>query len=229
MSRTMLITGTRKGVGRALAEHYLQHGWTVVGCSRQPTDLHHHRYVHHIVDIANEADVGRMFTGVKCLDVLINNAGIASMNHMLLTPAFKVKDILDVNVTGTFLACRKAARVMINAKSGGRIINFSTIAVPWRLAGESAYVASKAAVEALTRVMVRELIPYHITINAVGLTLFDSDLIKHVLREKIDKMLQRLPVKRMCTVEDVVNVIDFYVQPASNIITGQVIYLGGVS
>ncbi|MEA2655091.1 MAG: 3-oxoacyl-[acyl-carrier protein] reductase, partial [Chloroflexota bacterium] len=112
----MVITGTRKGLGRHLVEHYTQAGWEVFGCSRQPVDYIMSSYRHYALDVADEAAVGEMFAEIGRdnghLDVLINNAGIASMNHVLLTPLSTVADIFKTNVLGTYLFSRQAARLM---------------------------------------------------------------------------------------------------------------------
>ncbi|MCE8421786.1 SDR family NAD(P)-dependent oxidoreductase, partial [Rhodovulum sulfidophilum] len=97
MSRVIAITGTRKGIGRALAETYLARGWTVVGCSRDASDLTHPAYRHHTLDVADERAVAGMMQDVRRthgrLDALLNNAGIASMNHALLTPGSTVERV----------------------------------------------------------------------------------------------------------------------------------------
>ena len=110
-----LITGTRKGIGRGLAEHYVRAGHEVIGCSRADVDWTLEGYAHHRVDVTDERAVKALFTDVRRkygrLDHLINNAGIASMNHSLLTPVATVHDILNTNVVGTFLFSREAAKL----------------------------------------------------------------------------------------------------------------------
>src|SRR5258708_23563799 len=134
-SKVMLISGARKGIGRFLAEHYLANGWRVVGCSRGSSDLKHEYYRHTPLDVADEEAVVKTFSEVRKvegrLDALLNNAGVASMNHFLLTPAATVESIMRTNYLGTFLLSREGAKLM-QGNGGGRIINFSSIGVPLR-------------------------------------------------------------------------------------------------
>lgn len=231
-SPVMVVTGARKGIGRFLATVALDRGYHVVGCSRADSDLRHERYEHHCVDVTDESAVVAFFRNVHGthgrLDALINNAGIAAMNSFLLTPINQAQQIFDTNLRGSFLCGREAAKLMASRRFG-RIVNFSTVAVPLHLAGEAAYVASKAAVVALTQTLAHELGAMGITVNAVGPTPVETDLIAAVPKEKIDAIVRRQAIKRLGRMEDVANAVFFFLQPASDFMTGQVLYLGGVS
>jgi 3-oxoacyl-[acyl-carrier protein] reductase len=226
----MVITGTRKGIGRYLAEYYCDRGFQVAGCSREESDFTNKNYRHFCVDVADEVGVREMLHEVSNslgrVDVLINNAGIASMNHILLTPMATIRKIVDTNFIGTFLFCREAAKLM--RRNGGRIVNFATVATPLNLEGEAIYAASKAAVESLTRIMARELAPFRITVNAVGPTPVKTDLIRSVPQDKMDALLARQAIRRFGEFRDISNVIDFMIKPESDFVTGQVVFLGGV-
>jgi 3-oxoacyl-[acyl-carrier protein] reductase len=229
--RVLLITGASRGIGKYLVEHYLAKGYSVVGCSRGASRLEHENYQHFQLDVSDEAGVKKMFAEITRtygrLDVLINNAGVASMNHILLTPLKIARNILETNFIGTFLLCREAARLM-KRHGFGRIVNLASVAVPLKLEGEAVYAASKAAVISFTQIIAKELATFGITVNAVGPTPIQTDLIKAVPQEKIERLVRSQAIQRLGEPRDVANVIDFFIQPESDFITGQVVFLGGV-
>ena len=110
----------------------------------------------------------------------------------------------------------------------GRIVNFTTVATKMRLEGEAIYVATKAAVQSLTEVLSRELAPDGITVNAMGPTPIETDLIRSVPKDKIEKITDRLAIKRLGNFSDVSNVVNFYISKQSDYITGQTVFLGGI-
>lgn len=231
MKRVIVITGTRKGLGKDLAEHYLQAGAIVCGCSRGKASIVHQSYLHFELDVADESAVISMVRKIKRefgkIDVLLNNAGIAAMNHLMTTPYKNARSVFDTNFFGTFLFTREVSKLMMKNKTG-RIVNYSTVATPLNLAGEAVYAASKSAIESFTRVAAKELADFGVRINAVGPTPVPTDLIRNVPEMKLQELLDQQAIKRFGSFDDVLNVIEFFIDKRSDFITGQVIYLGGV-
>ena len=239
MCRVFIISGSSRGIGKALSEHYLGCGDIVVGCARSTSDIAHKNYRHFILDINDEKAVVSMVRAAKKefgkIDICLNNAGMASMNHILTTSYESAKTLVDVNFLGTFLLSREVAKAMISAKisnknsaKSGVIINFSSVAAPLCLEGEAIYAASKAACESLTKTMAKELASYSIRVNAIALAPVQTDLIKAVPKDKIKALLEQQAIKRFGEFGDIINVIDFFISQKSDFITGQIITLGGV-
>ncbi len=228
-NQVLVLTGTSRGIGRYLAEHYCGQGWTVAGCARSESDFSHDNYHHQNVDVTSEDAVVAWISSIKKefgrIDGVINNAGAANMNHALLTPGKTVDRLLEVNFKGTFLVCRETAKVMQRHKSG-RIVNFSSVAVSLSLEGEAVYAASKSAVETYSRVLAKELAKLNITVNVIAPAPVKTDLIAGVPEEAMRRLIDQLAIKRYATFEDIVNVTDFYLSPNSSFITGQVLTLG---
>lgn len=239
--KIFVITGTRKGIGRELSLAFLDEGNVVCGCSRGQSSIEHENYRHFSLDVSDEMAVVAMIRAIKVefgvIDALINNAGIASMNHILTTPYKTMQDIFSTNVYGSFLFSREVAKVMMqdykkhkmHESMPYRIVNFATVATPLRLQGEAVYAASKAAIVNLTEVLSRELSEFGITVNALGPTPVPTDLIKNVPKTKMQALLNAQAIRRFGEFADVLNVIRFFINPNSDFITGQVIYLGGVN
>ena len=231
MSKVALITGTRKGIGLALAEHLLSKGWIVVGCSRQKAEIKSANYHHYCLDITDEKAVVNMVRNIRRqiapVYALINNAGIASMNHILLTPTETCRFIFETNVTGSFTILRECAKQM-KRQQEGRIINISSVAAPLNLEGEAIYSASKAAIESLTRTAAKELGSFGITVNSIGPTPIETDLIRALPKETINVLIERQAIQRIGTLADIANCADFFLRKESSFITGQTLYLGGI-
>ena len=232
MAKVILITGTSKGIGNFLATYYLEKGDFVVGCSRGEPTITNKNYKHFSLEVSDEKAVVSMIRAVKKefkeIDILINNAGIASMNHILTSTVNTVTKLFNTNFLGTFLFTREVSKVMMKQKSG-RIINFTTVAKPLRLEGEAIYASSKAAIETFTQTASKELSSFNITVNAIGPTPIQTDLIKAVPKDKIEELLDKQAIKRFGTFDDILNVCEFFCDEKSSFITGQIIYLGGVN
>ena len=232
MNKVVVISGTRKGIGKFLAEYYLSKNYIVAGCSRGEGSIKDENYRHFQLDISNEKAVINMIRSIKKefgrIDILLNNAGIASMNHFITTSFQSVQNIFATNFFGTFLFSREVSKIMMKQKYG-RIVNFTTVASPLKLNGEAIYAASKTAIENFTQIIAKEVATYGITVNAIGPTPIETDLIKTIPKGKIQELLNQQAIKRLGTFDDIRNVIDFFIDEKSSFITGQIIYLGGVN
>lgn len=226
----MVITGTSRGIGLQLVQKYLGCGWRVFGCSRGASDVKHKNYTHFELDVADEPAVVKMFGEVRKsglpLYAVLNNAGSASMNHVLTTPVATMVKLWRVNVLGTMICCREAAKQMV-LRRRGRIVNFGSVAVVYALEGEAVYVATKAAVEAYTRVLARELGDYGVTANAISPNPVKTDLIAGVPESKMTALVNRQSIKRYGEFKDIMQALDFLLHPDTDFTTGQILYLGG--
>lgn len=229
----IIITGTSRGIGKGLAEFFLAKGIRVYGCSRGGSEIEHSAYQHFEVDVSDERSVCTMVAQVGKAERgnrlgLLNNAGIASMNHLWLTPVATVEKLWKTNFLGSFLFLREVSKWM-SRQGGGSIVNFTTVARPLNLEGEMAYATSKAALESLTRIAARELQAFNIAVNALGPGPTRTDLLRGVPEGKMDTLLQSQPVSRYTTIEEICHVAEFLLDARTAGITGQVLYFGGVS
>jgi 3-oxoacyl-[acyl-carrier protein] reductase len=224
-----LITGTSQGLGLALAERLLADGWTVHGFSRGPQDLTHAAFTAHAVDITDESAVRAAVATIAeagRIDLLVNNAGAASMNALLLTPGETAERLMRVNYLGTFHCLQAVGKVMVRQRAG-RIINLTTVAVPLSLEGEAAYVASKAAVEALTKVAAKEFASQGVRVMAIGFGPVDTRLTRAVPRAALAKINGQISRPDGTTMDQAV---EFFISQlhSPDFISGSVRYLGAV-
>ena len=227
----MVVTGSSRGVGRGIAEHFLGQGYRVFGCSRGPSSLIQERYEHSAVDIGDDEQVRQWITSIARksgrIDVVINNAGVSGAALALMTPAKLVENTIRTNFMGTFAVSREAAKVMIKRKYG-RIINISSIATVVHMRGSAAYAASKSATVEFTKILAKELGPSGITCNVLALPLVDVGMSEGISQEAIEQYEQNLVIKRWATLDDICNVVAFLASPESGLVTGQEINLGFV-
>ena len=222
---TALITGTSQGLGRALAERLLADGWTVHGFARGKQTITHAHFHGQAVDVTDEAAVRAAVATVAeagRLDLLVNNAGAASMNALLLTPGETAERLMRVNYLGAFHCLQAVGKVMVRQRAG-RIITVTTVAVPLSLEGEAAYVASKAAVEALTKVAGKELAPAGVIVSAVGFGPIDTALTRGVPKPALAKIDSAIGRPEGTTMEQATDFLLAHVRSAE---AGRVEYLG---
>jgi 3-oxoacyl-[acyl-carrier protein] reductase len=229
----MAITGTRTGIGRGLAEHFLRSGYVVAGCSRGPSSLDAPGYDHVCIDVGNEPEVRQWVRHVKNtlgrIDVLVSNAGLVhASTPLMITSGSTLDAVVRTNFYGTYYVCREVAKVMILQRSG-RIITMSSMAAGLHEEGTSAYSASKSAVVEMTKVLAKELGPFGITCNVIAPSIIDTCATESMGSAVAAHALQRLTLKRKLTVEEICHVVNFLASPLSACVTGQIIQLGLVT
>ncbi|HEX2135109.1 MAG TPA: SDR family oxidoreductase [Microvirga sp.] len=228
MARKLVVTGASRGLGAHVARKALGEGWEVLGLAyRAVADL---PYEVRACDVADPARVSETFKPLKRdpdLWGLVNAAGVASMNLAVATPAATVQRVIGVNLLGT-IYCATAFGKLAVRRRGGRIINFSTIAVPLAVKGEAVYAASKAGVEGFTRTFAREMGDFGVTVNAVAPGPVDTDLIAKVPRERIDEIVGRQLIAEQATKDDVWNIVRFLLSDEASAVTGQIINVNGI-
>lgn len=227
-----LVTGSRRGVGRLIAEHFLAQGAMVVGVARGEATIDHPRYRHFRVDIGDPAAVQAAFPGIASLvgpvQILVNNAAVLTSQYAMILPPAAAQEMVNVNLLGAFMVSREAAKMMRRAK-WGRIINIGSMAVSLEPIGDSVYAATKAGLATLANVLAKELGPLGVTCNTLSITAIESDMLAQLPRDKVEAIVEKLPVPRFAEADDILNVIDFLVSERSSYITAQTIWLGGVN
>lgn len=181
-------------------------------------------------DISNEDDVKELFSKVlserKRVDAVINNAGVIRDNVIWKMSNEDFDTVVDVNLKGTWLMCREAAKVMREQKHG-RIVNISSRAWLGNNRGQSNYTASKAGIVGLTRVLALELGKYNVNVNAVAPGLIDTPLTQDLPEKTLAQLIEAQPTRRMGKPEDIANAVAFLLSGESDFITGQIIHVDG--
>jgi len=228
--QVIVITGTTKGIGYGIANHFLEKGYCVAGCGRGDATIVHEEYFHSIVNIGDEDQVRIWVRAVKNrfkrIDILVCNAGYAPANLLMtMTPGTVLMDLLQTNIAGSYYVCREVSKYMILQRSGS-IITVSSMAVGLHEEGTSAYAASKSAIVEMTKIMAKELATAGITCNVIAPSLLMTDAVSALGEEIIKRALSKLIIRRAVTIEEISNIISFFSAPASRCITGQVIHMG---
>ena len=236
--RVAIVTGGSRGIGQAVAERLASDGHAVAIAYASNSD-EANATVHRITsgggraiavqaDVADEHEVDALFQRTEQefggVDVVVNAAGVMSLAPLADFDLAVLDRMHRTNIRGTFVVDQQAAR---RVRSGGAIINFSTSVKKLALPTYSAYAASKGAVDAITRVLAKELRGSDITVNAVApgptataLFLDGKD------DETIERMAKLNPLERLGTPEDIAEVVSFLAGPA-RWVNGQVIYANG--
>lgn len=182
------------------------------------------------VNVASEDEVNGFFDGIMGetgrIDILVNNAGITRDSLLVRMKTKAWDDVIEVNLKGTFLCSRAAAKIMMKQREG-RIINIASIVGVIGNPGQSNYVASKAAIIGLTKSAAKELAPRGITVNAVAPGFIETDMTAVLPQNVKDAFLAQIPLGRAGQPEDVAASVAFLASESASYLTGQVIHVSG--
>lgn len=245
--KVVMVTGSARGLGRSIAISLASRG-----CRLALTDLDQdgltktqqlcldagsEKTEHYIANVAHESDVISLIEKIRadfdCLDALINNAGILRDGLLVKVKEGAIVDklslaqwqsVIDVNLTGVFLCGREAAAQMIQQKTGGVIINISSIARSGNF-GQTNYAAAKAGVVAMTVSWARELARYGIRSAAIAPGMIETEMTSAMKPEAQAKMTSIIPMRRMGQPEEIANTVRFILE--NDYISGRVIEVDG--
>ena len=234
-----IVTGSARGIGKAIAQKLSQIGYKIVICDINEQQIQSTvseleksgaKALGVKVDVTNSEDVEALFNKTMeafgRVDVLVNNAGITKDTLLIRMQESDWDAVLNVNLKGTFLCSRAAAKIMMKQRSG-KIVNISSVVGVMGNVGQSNYAASKGGVIAFTKSIAKELAARGITVNAVAPGYIETEMTKVLPEEVRENFLKLVPLKRPGKPEDVAEVVAFLASPASDYLTGQVIHVDG--
>ena len=235
-----LVTGASRGIGKAIAIELARAGFLVYGTFAHNKDEADATLeaIHALslqakmfsLNIAHsEAVVDFFDTVIKPagkLQVLVNNAGITKDCLLLRMKDQDFDDVISVNLRGSFICAREAAKLMVKARYG-RIINVSSVVGEMGNPGQVNYAAAKAGLLGMTKAMAKELAPRSITVNAVTPGFIETDMTRELTDDIMQHYITTIPLGRMGTVDDVASVVAFLASAKAGYITGQVLGVNG--
>ena len=239
--KNAIITGAGRGIGKAIAQKFLQEGANVLICDidaelmdNAAEKLKQLGNVYTIVgDVSDnifcQVLVQKAVALLGEIDVLVNNAGIVVIESFLEHAEASWNKIMDVNLKGTFLLGQQVARVLVEQGKGGAIVNMASTNGHVAERESVAYNASKAGVVLLTKTMAAELAPHNIRVNCVAPGFITTDLTQHSGAGDtfVNEYPNKIPLGRSGTVDEVANVFAFLASDEASFIAGQSIIVDG--
>jgi 3-oxoacyl-[acyl-carrier protein] reductase len=236
-NKVVLITGARRGIGRAIALKFASEGADCILWARSAPDelaaeisALGRRAVAAAIDVSDadavDAGVKQAIGEFGRIDVLVNNAGIAKDGLLIRMKLEQWRDVLDVNLTGTFNCTKAVTRHMLKAEHG-RIINITSVIGQIGNAGQANYAASKAGLIGFTKSVAKELGSRGITANAIAPGFISTDMTSELGEEAVATLLQNVPLGRLGEPEDVADAALFLAGDGARYVTGQVFNVDG--
>jgi len=239
-NRVALVTGGSRGIGRAVAVALARSGHAVAvnylshdDEAKETLSLVEEAGGEGMVlraDIGDPQEVQRGFAEAEDalgpVSVLVNNAGVRADGLMLGMPHDSWERVLRINLTGTFLCCRRALKSMLRTR-WGRIVNVSSVAGLRASPGQANYSAAKAGIIGLTKTLAKEVASKGITVNAVAPGLIATELVTDIAGDRLDKWIDEIPLRRRGTPDDVAHTVTFLCSEEAAYITGGVFVTDG--
>ena len=240
MDKAAMITGATRGIGKQIALTLANEGYNIVLNYRTENDelkqLKNEIESKNVKclavqgDVTNFEDCKQMIeSAIKefgKIDVLVNNAGITKDMLLARMKEEDFKQVIDVNLVGTFNMTKNVISYMMKARNG-KIINISSVVGIAGNAGQTNYSASKAGIIGFTKSLAKEVASRNILVNAVAPGFIETNMTDVLKQEVKDEIAKNIPLKRMGTPQDVANVVKFLASEDSSYITGQVISVDG--
>jgi NAD(P)-dependent dehydrogenase (short-subunit alcohol dehydrogenase family) len=238
-NQAIIVTGAARGVGREMVKAFIKAGAYVMAADRVKAGLLEtcqdlgEKCQYLVTDIQNKDDVESLLQAVKDkfgkLDICVNNAAVAPHTSLLEETVEVWDTVYAVNCRGTFMMTQAAAKLMIEAGNGGRIINFSSTAAMRGSEGAAAYASSRAAIESFSRVAAIELSPFNILVNTVSPGLIDTQPkpLRPAMKKTLDERISIIPLARPGLPEEVSDLVLFLASDASSYMTGAVFSVNG--
>lgn len=238
--KVSLITGSTRGIGRAIAEKLAQAGSKLIitGTSRSRAEsVAREISEKYSVDafgvemnLSNEESVKEAFKEIykkfEGIDILVNNAGITRDKLFLRMSLKDWEEVIRVNLTGTFLVTQNALKKMLKQR-WGRIVNISSVVGFMGNVGQTNYATTKAGLIGFTKSLAKELAPRNILVNAVAPGFIETDMTAVLSEEIKEQYKKQIPMNRFGSPEEVANVVLFLVSDLASYITGEVIHVNG--